>query len=256
MHLVYVDDSGDSKYGTTLTALLIPDHAWNTVLAQWLQGRREIHREFGVPKTRELHANELYKGRGKYCETPEQSAEFSTSKRAATGRIMLSWLAKAEDLSIVTIATPERSTANTYGIFVEWLDAWAEREKTTVMIFYDGQQGYGHDDGTRSVEEAQAEWDEALRSATPYRDAHRALDITRRRVVEDVVMQDSKFNQLIQAADLVAYGAYQLHAQNHPELWGSKKAEPNSIKAYLRLRNAWVPDADNGVLWIDERKNP
>ncbi|WP_222103706.1 hypothetical protein [Brevibacterium aurantiacum] len=51
---------------------------------------------------------------------------------------MLSWLAKADDLSVVTIATPERSTSNTYVTFVEWRSAWAEREKTTVMIFYDG----------------------------------------------------------------------------------------------------------------------
>ncbi len=51
-------------------------------------------------------------------------------------------------------------------------------------------------------------WDEALRAATPDRDAHRALDITRRRVVEDVVMQDSKFNQLIQAADLARQTLY------------------------------------------------
>lgn len=83
MHLVYVDDSGDSRNGTALTALLIPDYAWNTVLAQWLEGRRQIHHEFGAPKTRELHANELYKGRGKYCETPGQSAQFSTSKLVA-----------------------------------------------------------------------------------------------------------------------------------------------------------------------------
>ncbi|GAA1486503.1 hypothetical protein GCM10009625_33080 [Brachybacterium fresconis] len=96
MHLVYVDDSGDSRSGTILTALLVPDHRWNDVLAAWLEGRRQIHREFGVPKTKELHANELYKGRGRYCETTADDELFSTPRREATGRIMLSWLSNLE----------------------------------------------------------------------------------------------------------------------------------------------------------------
>ncbi|MBK5237805.1 MAG: DUF3800 domain-containing protein [Actinomycetales bacterium] len=37
---------------------------------------------------------------------------------------------------------------------------------------------------------------------------HRDLSITNRRVVEDVIMQDSKYSQLIQAADLAAYAAF------------------------------------------------
>ncbi|TSI15111.1 hypothetical protein [Brevibacterium aurantiacum] len=60
---------------------------------------------------------------------------------------MLSWLATAEDRSVVTIAMPGGSTANAFATLVAWLDAWAEREKTTGMIFYDAQQSYGHDDG-------------------------------------------------------------------------------------------------------------
>ena len=73
----------------------------------------------------------------------------------------------------------------------------------------------------------------------------------------DVVMQDSKYNQLIQAADLVAYGAYHLHLQNHPEVWGEKnKPVRAAIRAYYRTKNRWLPDSDNGIIWVDERKNP
>ncbi|GAA4531487.1 hypothetical protein GCM10023160_34020 [Brachybacterium paraconglomeratum] len=257
MHLVYVDDSGDSRNGTILTALLVPDHRWNDVLAAWLEGRREIHREFGVPKTKELHANELYKGRGRYCETSADEDLFSTPRREATGRIMLSWLSKAEGLLVVTIATPTNSSAQAYVALVNWLDQWAEMEQTTVMIFYDGQQGYGEPHADRSPEEIRADWEQALRSAAPYRNTHRALDLGTRRVIEDVVMQDSKYNQLIQAADLVAYGAYHLHLQNHPEVWGQKnKPVPAAIRAYYRTKNRWLPGSDNGIIWVDERKNP
>ena len=70
-------------------------------------------------------------------------------------------------------------------------------------------------------------------------------------------MQDSRYNQLIQAADLVAYGAYQLHAQEHPERWSSKHTPvADAIRAYLRTKRLWIPDSDQGILWVEERKNP
>ncbi|EGV41054.1 hypothetical protein [Corynebacterium glutamicum] len=47
------------KDGTTMTALLIEDKYWNGVLDFWLQWRRAIHRDFEVPKTQEIYANNL-----------------------------------------------------------------------------------------------------------------------------------------------------------------------------------------------------
>lgn len=71
------------------------------------------------------------------------------------------------------------------------------------------------------------------------------------------MMLDSKYNQLIQAADLIAYGAYHLHRQNHPEVWGHANAGvPAAIRAYMRMRDRWVPGSDHGVIWVDQRKNP
>lgn len=257
VHLAYVDDSGDSKHGTMLTALLVEDRHWNNVLASWLQGRREIHREFDVPKTQELHANNLYKGRGHFCDSAEAEDAFSSGRRAATGRIMLSWLAKADGLTIATIATPHRSSTQAYATFIRWLDAWAAKMQTTAMVFYDGQQGYGPDDSSRTPEQIRAQWDAAFRGSAPYRDVHRSLNLSTRHVIEDVVMQDSRYNQLIQAADLVAYGAYQLHTQEHPDLWSSKHTPAaDAIRAYLRTKRLWIPDSDQGILWVEERKNP
>ncbi|RLZ02548.1 hypothetical protein CWC38_10545 [Kocuria tytonicola] len=250
MHLVYVDDSGDSRHGTTLTALIVPDDRWNEVMAAWLGGRRAIHHEFGIPTTRELHANELYKGRGKYCETEGQERLFSTPRRAATGRIMLSALAAAEGALVVTIATPCRSSTESYNTLLRWLDGWAEENDTTVMVFYDGQQGYGEPCAPLSPAQARAEWDTALRASTPYRKAHRALDLHTRRVIEDVIMQDSRYNQLIQATDLIAYGAYQLHAQTHPEIWGAThRPVTDAIRAYRKMAPRWLPTSEHGIIW-------
>lgn len=253
VYLCYVDDSGDSKVGTTLTALVIEDTRWTEVLDAWLDGRREIHQTWGVPKTYELHATKLYNGRGKPCETDEQNRAFAgTSARAAAGRVMLNNLARAE-LTVVTIGCPGSDRVNTYRKLVEWLEVWAIHHDAQLMIFYDGKQGYDLTGPEPTPEQARELWDQAIRNATPYIGVHRDLEITQRRVLEDVIMQDSRYSQLIQAADLAAYGAFQKHRQEHPEIWGNKKtsaAATGAIRAYVKLQDRWPDDSDHGVYWL------
>ena len=251
VHICYVDDSGDSKHGVTLTGLLIEDRDWSGVLEAWLDGRRDLHREFGVPKTAELHATKLYKGRGEFCETAEQNARFGTDKRSAAARIMLSKLAQHGHLQVVTLGMGEVSKPLAYARFIAWLDEWAEDNDTYVLVMYDGQQGLGDPDEDLQPPRDRELWETALRDASPYREVHRSLDIHRRRVVEDVVMQDSRYSQLIQAADLVAYGAFQKHKQEHPEIWSARsKPVVGAIKAYMRLSRHWPSESDFGVHWL------
>jgi hypothetical protein len=260
MYLAYVDDSGDSRHGTTLTALLVPSEHWRAVLDAWLEGRRAIHDQFGVAKHAELHANELYKGRGSYCETPEQDRAFGSTQREAAGRIVLAALARQPDFHLVTMGTPERSKPATYARFVALLEDWAERINTELLIFYDGPQGIEHDPDkapSRDREELASQWEDALRNAAPFRQVHRGLDIGRRRVIEDPIMQDSRYSQLIQAVDLIAYGAFQRHRQDHPEIWGTNvKPSAAAIRAYMRLAKHWSPASDYGVIWKPETQEP
>lgn len=251
MHLCYVDDSGDSRHGTTLTALIVEDAHWTSVLDAWLSGRREIHRAFGVPKLRELHANELYKGRGRYCESSADNRRFGAAQRAATGRIMLSHLSKRSAFTVLTVGSTDRSPATLYARFVARLEDWAEARDTRVLVFYDGQQGT---DEAPELDPAQRRniWERAVRSAAPYRAAHRALELRSRRIREDPMMQDSRYSQLIQAADLLAYGAYHRHRQRHPEIWTAPHAtSAAAVRAYLQARAHWPDDTDDGVYWLD-----
>lgn len=253
MYLAYVDDSGDSKHGTTLTALLVESQHWAGLLEAWLDGRRAVHQEFGVRKHAELHATSLYKGRGKYCETPEQEKAFGTPRRAATGRIVLRNLSRFEHFHVLTVGSRVVVKPTLYAMFVAYLEDWAASEDTQLMIFYDGQQGLPHPGDTPTPEEQAELWERALRDATPYRQVHRGLDIASRRVVEDVIMQDSRYSQLIQAVDLIAYGAYQHHRQRHPEIWGEfPKVVPDAIKAYVTTKEHWLCAEENsGVVWLE-----
>lgn len=252
MHLCYIDDSGDSRSGTTLTALMVHDYSWAALLDAWLQGRREIHGLFGVPKSRELHSTELYKGRGHFCDTPEQEAAFGGAPRAAVGRIMLSTLAKHGSFELATVGTAERVKPTTYARFIAWLEDWAAVHDTHLLIFYDGQHGLDRPGASPGPERQRELWETAIRDATPYREVHRGLDIKSRRVIEDVIMQDSRYSQLIQAVDLMAYGAYQKHLQRHPKIWGTRnQVVPEAIKAYMQLAQHWSEDSDYGVHWLD-----
>lgn len=164
----------------------------------------------------------------------------------------MSWLSKTDGLTIVTIATPHKQSPLTYAAFIEWLDGWAERNLTTAMIFYDGKQGYDCVDDGRSPEEIRTQWDSAFRSSVPYRNTHGSLNLRTSRVFEYVVMLDSKNNQLIQAADLVAYGAYQRHLQVYPEKWPQRNSPvKDAIFASFRTKTTWIPESDNGVIWVD-----
>lgn len=251
--MAYVDDSGDSRHGTTLSALLVKSNHWCGVLDAWLEGRRAVHREFGVRKNAELHAVHLYKGRGAFCETPDQQAAFGPPQRAATGRIVLSHLAQFEHFHVVTVGTSEVSKPAVYARFVAYLEDWAADRDTEVMIFYDGPQGIHQDEGSSPPREDLAgQWEAALRNAAPFRRVHRDLDIGRRRVIEDPIIQDSRYSQLIQAVDLIAYGAYHRHRLSHPHLWGTTiAAVPAAVRAYMTTRRHWVPGTgDDGVIWL------
>ncbi|MGO1851475.1 DUF3800 domain-containing protein, partial [Microbacterium sp.] len=192
----------------------------------------------------------LYKGRGSFCETPTQDHKFGDRQRAAAGRIMLNHLARAES-TVLSVGTSDRSSSVVYAKFVALLEDWAAANDTRLMLFYDGQQGIIDD--SSSPEQQKEAWDQAIRSATPYRDAHRKLELTTRRVLEDVIMQDSRYSQFIQAADLLAYGAFHKHLQSHPEIWGearSSAASTGAIRAFMRMKNHWPANSDSSVHWL------
>lgn len=252
MHLCYLDDSGDARHGTTVTALIIDEHEWTATLGAWLRGRRKVHRDFGVLPKCEIHANKLYKGRGSYCGTTAEDMAFGRGERDATGRILLGALAEAR-LTVVTVGSATVSKQLAYARTLAWLEGWAAKNATRLLLFYDGPQGLGSSHEIVTAGEMRTRWTSAVREASPFRDAHRALDLHDRRILEDPVMLDSRFSQLIQAADLVAYGAYHCHKRNHPEIWGRRSAAMTpAIVAYSRLFRHWPTATDSGMVWLDD----
>lgn len=238
-----------------MSAILVEDRHWTGLLKAWLEGRRRIHQEWGVGKNTEVHANKFLKGRGSFCETPQQDQKFGKSARAAAGRVLLKALADYDDFHVVSFGMPTTRNHELYEMVVAYLDDWARAEDTFVIIFYDGLQGFKHllDDDVADTQAGKEQWVSAARNAAAYRNVHRDLEISGRRIIEDVIMQDSRYNQLIQAVDLIAYCSYHRHLQAHPEIWGtSNTVMPAAAIAYSRLRKHWPDGSDDGMVWFSD----
>ncbi|MFJ4680879.1 DUF3800 domain-containing protein [Kitasatospora sp. NPDC088783] len=134
------------------------------------------------------------------------------------------------------------------------METWALDNDTRVLVFYDGQSG-PHDTGALTPAQAQEQWNQAVRNAKPYRDHHRALPLASRRVLEDPIMQDSRFSQFIQAADMVGYAAFHHLVAQHPEIWPKVQPVEGMSKAYRRLSGHWLEGhGHEGIVWMDDER--
>ena len=70
-------------------------------------------------------------------------------------------------------------------------------------------------------------------------------------------MHDSRYSQRIQAADLIAYGAYHKHREANPDIWGgSFQPSQAAIAAYMQTSAHWPADSDAGVHWLGPTQEP
>lgn len=250
VYLCYVDDSGADEV-RTLTGLLVEDRSWSALLDRWLTARAELEATWGVGKHTELKANKLAKGRGSFCATPAQDRQFHQPARDTAYRVLLERLGGFTALTVTTVAAGIAQLPLVYAALVAHLDRWAAHHETYVLIVYDGHQGLLAPDQSWDAEVATRHWDSAVRDARPYREVHRGLDLRSRRIVEDVVIHDSRFSQLIQAADLVAYAAFQHDLGAHPHRWPSTLTPtPGPAIAYQELADRWLPGSDQGITWV------
>ena len=230
--IFYIDESG--RLGqfiiTSVTIpLLRPETAgwrfvWEDYLDKYRDFRRDLKATHGCPIRKELHAVELASGRGNYGRGGSQ-----LGSRAGSG--VFRWILQRLDrflpqASVITVVGNKTSTL--YG--AQGLDAClhalfqrmqksCEANHTNGMTFFD--QGHG-------------EYLSAYRRARRYLPTGSALGtwtsglFTKNkpmdRFIKDGNFKDSKFSLFIQAADLIAYAAMMLIAQETKTLTGWQQA--------------------------------
>ncbi|CAM3723856.1 DUF3800 domain-containing protein [Occultella aeris] len=204
--MIYVDDSGHPQEGTVVYGWVefAPDR-WAGVLRCWLDTRKRLWREFGIPLTQELHTTEYANGRGRISkQLPDRHVHKGVEYWKDFGREVadqcLETLRCTEGLKVGAVwrrGAPEqlaRTKQEAYGALIERFERELADSGSLGIVFMDG-------DGTDGS----------------YRSTHRGLKLAARRVIEDAVHLDSKASQLIQMADLVAWSAnvtIDRHARN------------------------------------------
>ena len=191
--LFYVDDSGSPDGGLIVYGWLeCPAHAWRTTLTAWLDLRRHLWTEYGIPVSYELHSANFAGGHG----NPSIDPSWNRRKhlRSEVMQVVLAHIASTPDLHIGTVyrATQARRhiyaahRADLYRNLVTNIDTRVGAAGELGLIFMDG-------DGTDPT----------------YVSAHRALPLGRRHIIEDPQFQSSHQSHWLQMADIVAWTTYQ-----------------------------------------------
>jgi hypothetical protein len=119
-----------------------------------------------------------------------QAGQSARSKRTKIFQLCVDQLRQTAGLKICTVTTSESSgeaRAALYGHLLATIDAWLAGQDAWGSVFVDGSPS------ARTLY---------------YRDAHRALEIATRRILEDEVVRESSESQFIQMADIIAYCAH------------------------------------------------
>lgn len=194
--MIYIDDSGHPASGLIVYGWIefTPAH-WASVLKNWLDTRKRLWRELGIPVPQELHTTDYVNGRGRITKSiPARHMHNGAPHWKDLGRevacLCLDTIRSTEGLSVGSVyrrvdpSAFAQSKQDTYRSLVNRFERDLEQTGPLGLIFMDG-------DG----------------SDTSYRSTRRQLPLSQRRIIEDAVHLDSSASQLIQMADLVAWSA-------------------------------------------------
>ncbi|MEO3861612.1 DUF3800 domain-containing protein [Acrocarpospora sp. B8E8] len=193
VRLFYIDDSGAESTGFIVYSWIecaIED--WRLILRGWLDLRKELYAQYGIPPAYELHATKFIRGIG----NPSTNLGWNRRKQNRS-IVMREALAAIGSTPALKTGTAYRRTSmrggayqverdQVYEVLVANLDARVGAAGEFGMIFMDG-------DGT----------------ATGYYNAHRALKLAHRNIIEDPLFVPAHRSAWVQMADLVAWTAYQ-----------------------------------------------
>jgi hypothetical protein len=188
-----MDDSGLQETGWALYGWVEVDiAAWRDGLRPWLDFRRRLNDECGIPVHYELHMTKFLGASHRPSNDQTWNEVYENRWKVITAALDV--IASTECLSVGTVyrytdqrgRAFRREQADLYLKLVQMVDQRLADAGDTGIIVMDG-------DGTDDV----------------YLRAHRQLKLSTRALVEDPLFQHSHRNQWMQIADLVSYAAYQ-----------------------------------------------
>jgi Protein of unknown function (DUF3800) len=192
LRLFYIDDSGANDTGIASASWLeCSANDWHAVRSHWLDMRRKLNRTYGVPASTVLHSTDFVGGR----KEPSSDPRFNASKemRHEAMEFVLGSLGECGDVRIGTLY--RRTDSRKSDFFAEKLDLFGR-----LFAHLDTRLGDAGEIGIIYVDGREKE-------AEGYSRAFRSR--RRRNIIEEPNFQQAKGRQLLQAADVIAWTAYQ-----------------------------------------------
>ncbi|WP_338672056.1 DUF3800 domain-containing protein [Streptomyces sp. SCSIO 30461] len=197
--IFYIDDSGAESTGFIVYGWAEINLAhWSAALRCWLDFRKKLYTDTGIPADYELHATSFIPGRS----NPSTHPEWNRQKRLR-GPVVQNALATIEIMPGTRAGAVWRHTTKKGRAY--YGERAAVYEGLLHRLDYDlaatGDHGIIVMDGDGTD--------------TAYQREHRKLKLATRHIVEDPWFIGSHTSQPVQAADLLAYTAYQ-RVLRHP----------------------------------------
>ncbi|RKO21853.1 DUF3800 domain-containing protein [Pseudarthrobacter phenanthrenivorans] len=214
--LIYVDDSGSVDSNLIVYGWIqCSPERWRYALRAILEMRKTLYRNHSVPPSQELHATKFINGRDRISTTADKT-EWKTLGREVAIHC-LTTLANCDDIRIGSVYRRTTSTGSNYhrerqDVYQKLLATLNEQHANDGTYAFMSMDGNGSD--------------------PTYYNAHRALPLDTRHIIEDPMFHDSGRSQWVQMADLVAYTVF-CHLNQHP----GKKFAWNWYTEYLSSRD-------------------
>ncbi|MFS0717902.1 DUF3800 domain-containing protein [Arthrobacter sp. 1P04PC] len=199
--LIYVDDSGSVDSDLIVYGWIeCKPERWRYALREILELRKALYRDHSVPPSEELHATKFINGRDRIStrSDPADRTEWKTLGRAVA-LDCLAVLGNCEELQIGSVYRRTTAKGRAYhqergDVYRKLLGRLNERHRAEGTYAFLSMDGNGSD--------------------PTYYNAHRALSLDTRHVIEDPMFHDSRSSQWVQMADLVAYTVF-CHLNRH-----------------------------------------
>lgn len=193
--MLYVDDSGSEPSGLIVYGWIECDPTrWRYALRALLELRKALYRDHQVPPTEELHATKFVNGRTRISTAGSDSdnTEWKTLGRAVAVQC-LEAIAACADLRVGAVYRQTTLRGRGYyeergRVYLDLINRWNNEHRDDDTYAFVSMDGNGTD--------------------PHYLNAHRALSLDTRHIIEDPMFHDSKRSQLVQMADLVAYTTF------------------------------------------------
>ena len=197
MHLIYLDESGDTQSNRTIySALAVPVETWRANFNRIREYRRDLRAQYGIFIYKEWHAWKFVSGRGRISDRV-----LNKTIRADIFRKTLKLATQLDGVRLFNASFPLRDNLKC----VEWLLTRIDRTLLSWKSYGLLVPDAGHEHEFRRLVRRMAVFNPIPSMQGQWPEGTPSRNITTDRIVEDPFFKPSEQSYFIQLVDFAAY---------------------------------------------------